>query len=251
MSQPPGYGQHPDNDPYNQGYGQGAYGDPNYGYGQQQQGGYEQGYGQQGHDQGYGAPSGGYEQGYGQGGGGGYDQGYGQGGGGYDQGYAQPQQGGYDQGYNQGGYGGQQGGYDQGYGQQGGGYPPQGGGGYPPQGGGGYPEAGQGYAPPAVQTGPRQMQASLQLDDGSNRNYPLKQGGNVVGRGQDADFRLPDTGVSRRHLEITWDGQSAMLADLGSTNGTTVNGQPVQTWQLADGDVIRIGHSSLVFRSQG
>ena len=253
MSQPPGYGQHPDNDPYAQGYGQGAYGDPNYGYGQQ--GGYDQGYGQQGQDQGYGAPAGGgYDQGYGQQGG--YDQGYGQqggGGAGYDQGYAQqPQQGGYDQGYNQGGYGGQQGGYDQGYGQQGGGgYPPQGGGGYPPQGGGGYPEAGQGYAPPAVQTGPRQMQASLQLDDGSNRNYPLKQGGNVVGRGQDADFRLPDTGVSRRHLEITWDGQSAMLADLGSTNGTTVNGQPVQTWQLADGDVIRIGHSSLVFRSQG
>ncbi|HEX9338467.1 MAG TPA: FHA domain-containing protein, partial [Pseudonocardiaceae bacterium] len=112
-------------------------------------------------------------------------------------------------------------------------------------------EAAQGYAPPAVQTGPRQLTASLQLDDGSNRNYQLKQGGNVVGRGQDADFRLPDTGVSRRHLEITWDTQSAMLADLGSTNGTTVNGQPVQTWQLADGDVIRIGHSSLVFRSQG
>lgn len=247
MSQPPGYGQHPDNDPYgqNQGYGQGAYGDPNYGYGQQ--GGYEQGYGQQGQDQGYGAPAGGYDQGYGQQGG--YDQGYGQQPqqGGYDHGYGQPQQGGYDQGYGQP----QQGGYDQGYGApQGGGYPPQGGGGYPPQ-GGGYPEPGQGYAPPAVQTGPRQLQASLQLDDGSNRNYPLKQGGNVVGRGQDADFRLPDTGVSRRHLEITWDGQSAMLADLGSTNGTTVNGQPVQTWQLADGDVIRIGHSSLVFRSQG
>ncbi|HEY2698762.1 MAG TPA: DUF3662 and FHA domain-containing protein [Pseudonocardiaceae bacterium] len=262
MSQPPGYGQNPDNDPYGQqGYGQGAYGDPNYGYGGQQ-GGYDQGYGQQGQDQGYGAQGGGgYDQGYGQqGGGGGYEQGYGQqgGGGGYEQGYAQqPQQGGYDQGYNQGGYGGQQGGgggYEQGGGyggQQGGGYPPQGGGGYPQGGGGGYPEQSQGYAPPAVQTGPRQMQASLQLDDGSNRNYPLKQGGNVVGRGQDADFRLPDTGVSRRHLEITWDGQSAMLADLGSTNGTTVNGQPVQTWQLADGDVIRIGHSSLVFRSQG
>jgi hypothetical protein len=245
MSQPPGYGQHPDNDPYaQQGYGQGQYGaDPNYGYGQQ--GGYDQGYGQQGQDQGYGAP-GGYDQGYGQPQQGGYDQGYGQQPGGYDQGYAQPQQGGYDQGYAQ-----QPGGYDQGYGApQQGGYPPQQQGGYPPQ-GGGYPEAGQGYAPPAVQTGPRQMQASLQLDDGSNRNYPLKQGGNVVGRGQDADFRLPDTGVSRRHLEITWDGQSAMLADLGSTNGTTVNGQPVQTWQLADGDVIRIGHSSLVFRSQG
>ncbi|MGH3451316.1 MAG: DUF3662 and FHA domain-containing protein [Haloechinothrix sp.] len=158
--------------------------------------------------------------------------GYGQGQPGYDQ-YGQPVgQPGYDQ-----GYGGQPG-YDQGYAQQ----PP------PP----GYdPYSQQNYAPPAVQTGTRQLAATLQLDDGSNRNYSLKQGGNVVGRGQDADFRLPDTGVSRRHLEITWDGQSATLADIGSTNGTTVNGTPVQTWQLADGDVIRVGHSSLTFRTQG
>ena len=209
MSQTPGYGQHPQGDPYAQpGYGQqGQYGsDPSYGQGGQ----YGGGYGQGGYDQPQ--QGGGYDQ---------PQQGYGQQGGGYDQ-----------PGYGQGGYG--QGGYDQqGYQQ------------------GGYPQDAQGYAPPAVQTGPRQLTATLQLDDGSNRSYQLKQGSNVVGRGQDADFRLPDTGVSRRHLEITWDGQSAMLADLGSTNGTTVNAQPVQNWQLADGDIIRIGHSSLVFRSQG
>ncbi|MEO6084025.1 MAG: DUF3662 and FHA domain-containing protein [Umezawaea sp.] len=257
MSQPPGYGQgqgQPGHDPY----GQGGYGQqpqqPGYdqGYGQQpQQPGYDQGYGQQGYDQqqqGYGqqpAP-GGYDQGYGQQPApGGYDQGYGQQPQGYDQGYGQqPAPGGYDQGYGQQpaqgydqGYGQQ--GYDQGYGQQGG------------YGQGGYQDPAAGYAPPAVQSGPRTLNATLHLDDGSNRTYPLKQGGNVVGRGQEADFRLPDTGVSRRHLEITWDGQSAMLADLGSTNGTTVNGTPVQTWQLAEGDVVRIGHSSLVFRTQG
>ena len=72
----------------------------------------------------------------------------------------------------------------------------------------------------------------------------------MIGRGQDSSFRLPDTGVSRRHLEISWDGRTATLNDLGSTNGTTVNGNPVQTWQLNDGDVIRVGHSSLVFRTQ-
>ena len=72
----------------------------------------------------------------------------------------------------------------------------------------------------------------------------------MIGRGQESSFRLPDTGVSRRHLEINWDGQTATLSDLGSTNGTTVNGNPVQTWQLGDGDVIRVGHSSLVFRTQ-
>jgi hypothetical protein len=249
MSQPPGYGQgqgQPAYDPYAQGgYGQQQQGYDQQGYGQQQPGyeqgygqqqpGYEQGYGQQpGYDQGYGQQQPGYDQGYGQQPG--YDQGYGQqqpgyGQPGYDQGYGQ--QPGYDQGY------GQQPGYDQGYGQQG----------YGQQ---GYADPAQGgYAPPAVQSGPRQLNATLHLDDGSNRTYNLKQGGNVVGRGQEADFRLPDTGVSRRHLEITWDGHSAMLADLGSTNGTTVNGTPVQTWQLAEGDVVRIGHSSLVYRTQG
>lgn len=95
------------------------------------------------------------------------------------------------------------------------------------------------------------MSAVLILDDGSNRQCQLAEGSIVVGRGQDAQFRLPDTGVSRRHLEITWDGRTAILADLGSTNGTTVNGAPVQTWQLVDGDVVRVGQSRLVFRTQG
>jgi len=232
MSQPPGYGQYDPADPYGQqqpgqyGYGQSQ---PGYDQGGYQQPGYEQGgYQQPGYDQG-GYQQGGYAQP-------GYEQGGYQQPGGYDQGgYAQPgyEQGGYQQpgGYDQGGYA--QPGYDQGAG------------GYSP------PGYDQGYAPPAVQGANRQLNATLQLDDGSNRSYSLKQGGNVVGRGQDADFRLPDTGVSRRHLEITWDGQSATLADIGSTNGTTVNGTPVQTWQLADGDVIRVGHSSLTFRTQG
>ena len=87
---------------------------------------------------------------------------------------------------------------------------------------------------------------TLQLDDGSGRTYELREGANVIGRGQDAQFRLPDTGVSRRHLEIRWDGQVALLTDLNSTNGTTVNNSPVQEWQLADGDVIRVGHSEII-----
>ncbi|GAA3053130.1 hypothetical protein GCM10010464_17170 [Pseudonocardia yunnanensis] len=229
----PGYGQQPGypqqgGHPQQGGYGQqpgGGYPQQGGGYGGPQQGGYDQGgYGQQPGGAGY-PPQGGYDQG-----------GYGQ------QGYAQPgyggqQQPGYDPGYQQGGYqqqggyGQQQqyeqgydGGYDQGgYGQQGGGY-------------GGYGQQG--------------LSASLSLDDGSGRTYDLTQGSHVIGRGQDSAFRLPDTGVSRRHLEINWDGQSATLTDLGSTNGTTVNGNPVQTWQLNDGDVIRVGHSSLIFRTQ-
>lgn len=226
------------------GYNQ-NYGDPNYG----PQPGYDQSYG---YDPNYAQgqqPPEGYNQQYGYDQGRRYDQGYGQGGYGYDSSYGPGQEApgqSYDQNYAQ--YGGAQPGYGYdpgaapGYGDQGYGAPHPG---YPAEHG-----APPGYQPPAVQTGPRQLTASLILDDGSDRHYELIPGSNVVGRGQDAQFRLPDTGVSRRHLEITWDGQVAMLADLGSTNGTMVNGTPVQTWQLADGDVVRVGHSSLIFHTQ-
>ncbi|MGQ0479570.1 MAG: FhaA domain-containing protein [Pseudonocardia sp.] len=252
MSQPPGHPE--DNGQYGydrapRGYGQQqTYADPagaEQGAGQ----GYDQGYPQQGgypQDQGYPQQGGypqqqGYDQGYPQQGG--YDaQGYPQQGG-YDQGYAQP---GYpDQGYAQPGYDqpgyeqGQQAYYDQGYQQQP--YYDQA---YEQQ--GGYDQ--QGYAQQGYQ---QATGATLTIDDGSNRSFELHSGTTVVGRGQESDFRLPDTGVSRRHLEISWNGHQATLSDLGSTNGTTVNGNPVQTWQLTDGDVIRVGHSTLIFRDAG
>lgn len=137
--------------------------------------------------------------------------------------------------------------WEQGYPQQ----PPPGqwdqrGQNYPPQYGQNYP---QNY--PQQYGAPQQdLVATLSVDDGSGRSYQLQRGSNVVGRGQDAAFRLPDTSVSRRHVDIYFDGQSAVLHDLGSTNGTTVNGSSVQTWQLADGDVIHIGHSTVVFSSR-
>ncbi|WP_231611772.1 FHA domain-containing protein, partial [Rhodococcus sp. CX] len=102
--------------------------------------------------------------------------------------------------------------------------------------------------PPAGAPAGRVLTATLQLEDGSGRYYQLREGSNIIGRGQDAQFRLPDTGVSRRHIDIRWDGAVAMLSDLGSTNGTTVNGAPVQDWQLADGDVVRAGHSEILVR---
>jgi hypothetical protein len=109
-----------------------------------------------------------------------------------------------------------------------------------------YPQNyGQNYGlPPAP---PQEMTATLSIDDGSGRTYQLQRGSNVIGRGQDAAFRLADTSVSRRHVDVYFDGHTAVLHDLGSTNGTTVNGSSVQTWQLADGDVIHIGHSTVVF----
>ena len=89
---------------------------------------------------------------------------------------------------------------------------------------------------------------TLLLQDGSSRVFEVRHGSNIIGRGTASDFRLPDTGVSRQHAEITWDGQDAVLVDLHSTNGTIVNGEEIDNWLLADGDIISMGHSVMEVR---
>ncbi|MEB8326825.1 DUF3662 and FHA domain-containing protein [Dietzia kunjamensis] len=103
-------------------------------------------------------------------------------------------------------------------------------------------------APTQITQGRASLTVTLHLEDGSGRTFRLQRGSNLLGRGQDAAFRLPDTGVSRQHADIHFDGREAILTDLGSTNGTTVNDGPIQDWQLADGDVIRVGHSEITVR---
>ena len=87
--------------------------------------------------------------------------------------------------------------------------------------------------------------------DGPGTRHTLSSGRNVIGRGTEADIRLPDTGVSRKHVDIVLDSGTAIAEDLGSTNGTLVNGRRISRQPLADGDVIRIGHSVLVYRQDG
>lgn len=109
-------------------------------------------------------------------------------------------------------------------------------------------QAGSGSSAHGSEAGPR---VSLLLQDGSSRTYLVHEGSNIIGRSNDTDFRLPDTGVSRQHAEVTWDGRDAVLVDLQSTNGTTVNDTPVENWLLADGDVITLGHSHIEVRITG
>ncbi len=56
------------------------------------------------------------------------------------------------------------------------------------------------------------------LGIGSQR-HKLHRGRTVIGRGTDADITVADTGTSRKHVEIVWDGKHAQANDLGSTNG--------------------------------
>jgi hypothetical protein len=63
----------------------------------------------------------------------------------------------------------------------------------------------------------------------------------VLGRSRECDFTLDDPNISRRHAVIYWETGTAFVKDLDSTNGTLLNGKPVTSGQLADGDVLTLG----------
>ena len=76
----------------------------------------------------------------------------------------------------------------------------------------------------------------------------LLEGSNVIGRSADAAIRCDVTGVSRHHARIVLTNGSATLEDLDSKNGTHLNGKRVTSAMLGDGDEIRLGKATLVFR---
>jgi hypothetical protein len=84
--------------------------------------------------------------------------------------------------------------------------------------------------------------------DIAGKRYPLAKGRTVVGRGREADITVDDTGTSRKHIEIAWDGAHAQVRDLGSTNGSQLDGQPVKKAVLEPDSVITIGRTRIVFR---
>jgi hypothetical protein len=100
------------------------------------------------------------------------------------------------------------------------------------------------YQPPRPQAPAR----AVLVVDSTNQHFELRQGSNLVGRGSEADLQLLDQGVSRRHLDIQYDGRRATVYDLGSTNGTTVNGHDIGSHVLNHGDVLRVGHTRMVFQ---
>jgi hypothetical protein len=78
--------------------------------------------------------------------------------------------------------------------------------------------------------------------------HPIVSSHTVIGRGTDADITVDDSGISRKHVEVLWDGKRAQVHDLGSTNGSKLNGQRVSTAPLPTDSVIEIGRTRIVFR---
>ncbi|MFJ4223518.1 FhaA domain-containing protein [Microbacterium sp. NPDC089695] len=88
-------------------------------------------------------------------------------------------------------------------------------------------------------------QAVIDVD---GRRHPITRARTVIGRGTDADITIADAGSSRKHVEVLWDGERAMMRDLGSTNGTKVNGSKTREAALPTDTTLTIGRTDLVFR---
>ena len=106
--------------------------------------------------------------------------------------------------------------------------------------------------PPLPQPPRRVKPADRPWFDIDGDRYLLIGAHNIVGRDEAADVGLDDPGVSRRHAEVlvTVDGPRlvATIRDLGSTNGTFVNGDRITTAHLSDGDRVTMGRTSMIYR---
>jgi Protein of unknown function (DUF3662)/FHA domain len=95
--------------------------------------------------------------------------------------------------------------------------------------------------------GPAAHLGALVLPDG--RRVQLGDEPAVIGRLPDCAVTLADTQVSRRHAEVRPAGAGFAVADLGSMNGTTVNGVAVREQALEDGDEIGVGSTTIRFEA--
>ena len=97
------------------------------------------------------------------------------------------------------------------------------------------------------------MQAVLVMfrSDGERRSFSMARDMTVIGRREDCDLRIPLGEVSRKHCRILRDGDSLKLEDLGSSNGTFLNGQRVQEALLTPGDTIQVGPVVFVLQVDG
>ena len=97
-------------------------------------------------------------------------------------------------------------------------------------------------APPTPEPDPERVSVSF-----AGREHAITSGRVVLGRSRECELRVPDLNVSRRHAEIRREDGAYWIVDLGSMNGTLVNGKRVEKEQLDDGDRITLGSTEIVF----
>jgi pSer/pThr/pTyr-binding forkhead associated (FHA) protein len=87
--------------------------------------------------------------------------------------------------------------------------------------------------------------------DGQKRDVPFKRARLVIGRKKECDVRIPVPSVSREHCELKVEGGKVLVRDLGSSNGTYVNGARTHEAELAAGSILGVGPAVFVLRIDG
>jgi hypothetical protein len=123
-----------------------------------------------------------------------------------------------------------------------------------------YGDSGYGYGAPPTPSPPAMAPpvsgsplggGTPRLVGSDGRQYSIAMGSTVLGRGEAAQVRIADVGISRQHARVDFDGARVVITDLGSTNGTAVNGSRVNAAALQPGDTVQIGTTTLTFRLDG
>lgn len=102
----------------------------------------------------------------------------------------------------------------------------------------------RGAAAPATASAPSPEHPIIDVD---GDKWLLTEPVTVLGRGTEADIVVADSGVSRRHLELRITPTGVIATDLGSTNGTFVEGHRIDAATLLDGNQITIGRTRILF----
>lgn len=96
---------------------------------------------------------------------------------------------------------------------------------------------------------PARYRASIVIRKGRKKGaeYSLAAGRTVLGRGSGSDIILDDPAVSRMHAAIEFSGSVFVLKDLGSSNGTMMDGKSIKEADLAHGDTFQLGDTVVEF----
>lgn len=87
--------------------------------------------------------------------------------------------------------------------------------------------------------------------DGGRKSFSVTRDVVVVGRREDCDLRIPLGEVSRKHCRFVKDGDALRVEDLGSSNGTFINGERVQESAVQPGDTVQVGPVQFVVQIDG
>ncbi|MCK4341436.1 MAG: FHA domain-containing protein [Phycisphaerae bacterium] len=91
----------------------------------------------------------------------------------------------------------------------------------------------------------------VMFKDEERREFPMAEEVMTLGRRQDCHLRIPTRDVSRRHCELLIEKRGLVVKDLGSSNGTFVNGKRIAETELVPGDHLRIGPVTFIVQING